>query len=316
MGRANQEKVDDKYLTWLDPTQFPAWQQGYVDSLRDLAVSQLGTVGSGNHFVDILIDEQDRVWVGVHFGSRGFGHKMAKDILNKAGAVDRINAEATLLHEDSDLGMMYITRMNVAGAYAYAGRDWVCDKVHSIIGGEIIDTVHNHHNFAWKENHEINGEYQEGVWVVRKGATPAFPNQRGFIGGSMASNSYIIRGASGEDLIGKSDEFVVSATDQSINALYSTVHGAGRAMSRGKAKGKFKNGEWKREPMVSRDAWELMMIGAGVELRGSDLDESPYCYKDVDEVIAAQGDTIIVEHVLTPVGVAMAGPGIVDPYKD
>ena len=310
MGRTNQEKIDDKYLQRLDPTKYHAWHQGYVNGLRDLAVSQLGTVGGGNHFVDILFDEEDRVWIANYFGSRGLGHKMAKDILNKAGAVDSINADATLLSDKSDLGMMYLDRMHLAGAYAYAGRDWVCDKVHSIIGGEIIDEVHNHHNFAWKENHNID-EDDRDVWVVRKGATPAFPGQRGFIGGSMASNSYIVHGNSNAGL--KADDPRLIA---SYASLFSTVHGAGRQLSRSQAKGKFKNGEWKREPMVDRRAWRDMMHSAGVVLRGADLDESPYCYKDVDEVIAAQGDTIVVEHVLRPIGVAMAGPGVVDPYKD
>src|SRR5919108_5006272 len=106
--------------------------------------------------------------------------------------------------------------MTLAGRYAYAGREWVVEKVHSIIGGEVLDTVHNHHNFAWRERH---GE--RDLWVVRKGATPAFPGQRGFVGGSMGDDAVIIRGIASDR---------ADVRDLQARALFSTVHGAGRVM--------------------------------------------------------------------------------------
>ena len=299
MGRSNSEKVSDDYMKWLDHS---AWDIPEVLKLRPLAIEQLGTVGGGNHFVDILIDTKDRVWVANHFGSRGLGHKITTHYMKVGGAVDSMNAPALLFHESDHFGEQYIKAMQLAGEYAYAGRNWVIDKVHSIIGGEIVESIHNHHNFAWNETHEIDGESKR-VWVIRKGATPAFPNQRGFVGGSMASNSYIIRGSAEEN-------------DLQHAALYSTVHGAGRSLSRSQAKGKFKNGEWKRRPLVNRKEWNDMMVNEGVTLKGADLDESPFCYKDIDSVIESQGNTILVDEILKPIGVAMAGPGLVDPYKD
>ena len=108
--------------------------------------------------------------------------------------------------------------MTLAGQYAYAGREWVVERVRPIIGAKILDTVHNHHNYAWRERH---GE--RDLWVVRKGATPAFPGQRGFVGGSMGDDAVILEGVESE---------------ASAASLYSTVHGAGRVMSRTDAKGK------------------------------------------------------------------------------
>ena len=108
--------------------------------------------------------------------------------------------------------------MHLAGAYAYAGRDWVCQRVARILGADILEEVHNHHNFAWRERHE-----GEELWVVRKGATPAFPGQKGFVGGTMGEKSVILEGVENES---------------AKHSLYSTVHGAGRVMGRMEAKGK------------------------------------------------------------------------------
>jgi tRNA-splicing ligase RtcB len=157
------------------------------------------------------------VWVGVHFGSRGLGHTIASGFLalsrnRKWG--ERASEAETLLDLDSQIGADYWAAMNLAGEYAYAGREWVARKVVSILGGRELELVHNHHNFAWKETH-----FGEEYVVVRKGATPAFPGQLGFVGGSMGDDSVILRG-------------VVADTDEQRGALYSTVHGAGRVMSR------------------------------------------------------------------------------------
>ncbi len=183
MGRSNNEQVEHPIFE----RDFPGWDLEATRPLKRMAQNQLGTVGSGNHYVDIFVDEMDRVWVGVHFGSRGLGHKTATWFLEKAGAKDGMDVEPCILRADSDLGQQYIQGMTLAGEYAYAGRDWVCQKVAGILGGEILEEVHNHHNFAWREEH--NGEQ---LWVVRKGATPAFPGQKGFVGGSMGDVSVII----------------------------------------------------------------------------------------------------------------------------
>jgi tRNA-splicing ligase RtcB len=176
MGRNNGTVVEHPMFDKDDER----WKHPAVFSLKRMAQNQLGTVGGGNHYVDIFIDETGGVWVGVHFGSRGLGHKIATWFLKKGGAKDAINAEPLVLSLDSALGQEYVQCMNLAGEYAYAGRDWVCDEVAQIIGADIIWSVHNNHNFAWPETHQ-----GIPVMVHRKGATPAHPGQGGFIGGSI-----------------------------------------------------------------------------------------------------------------------------------
>ena len=153
-------------------------------------VTQLGTVGSGNHYVDLMRDvADDSVWIGVHFGSRGLGHTSATRYLKAAGGKDGMNVPPAVIDEDSELGRRYIAAMELAGRYSYAGREWVIERVRKIIGGAVTDMVHNHHNYAWREKHG-----GRELWVVRKGATPAFPGQRGFVGGSMGDDAVIIEG--------------------------------------------------------------------------------------------------------------------------
>src|SRR5262249_2707169 len=156
----------------------PLWLDAGVAHLKEMARDQLGTVGSGNHYVDLFEDEAGSVWIGVHFGSRGLGHKTATHFLKLPGGKDGIHVAPAIVDPDSELGAQYVAGMELAGEYAYAGREWVVDRVRRILGAKVTDSVHNHHNFAWREEHE-----GRTLWVVRKGATPAFPGQRGFVGG-------------------------------------------------------------------------------------------------------------------------------------
>jgi tRNA-splicing ligase RtcB len=292
VGRRNAEQVDH---TLFDS---PAWKCEAAAPLKEMARGQLGTVGSGNHYVDLFTDEQDRVWIGVHFGSRGLGHKIATWFLKKAGAKNGMDVDPCVIDATSDLGDQYIKCMHLGGEYAYAGRDWVCGKVAQLLGASILEEVHNHHNFAWRETHS-----GEDYWVVRKGATPAFPGQKGFVGGTMGETSVILEGVE---------------NDEAKHSLYSTVHGAGRAMGRMEAKGKVdrRTGEVLRPGKVTQEMMSGWLKRANVELRGAGLDESPDCYKRLPEVLAAHGNSIRILHTLTPVGVAMAGANEFDPYKD
>ncbi len=306
MGRKNPEPVEHPLFH-----DDPAWAIPAVADLLELARKQLGTVGGGNHYVDLFRDEQDRVWVGVHFGSRGFGHKIATHFLEagapRRGADSGMNAPPVLIPADTNLGEEYLAAMNLAGRYAYAGRDWVCERVAELLGAPILEEVHNHHNFTWRETH-----FGEEYWVVRKGATPAFPGQLGFVGGSMAESSVILRGVDSEE---------------SRIGMYSTVHGAGRVMSRRAAAGKkhYRRGRGKKKRRGSRDepgglvSLEMMrewVQRAGVELRGGGVDESPHCYRRLEDVLAAHAGTIEILHRLVPMGVAMAPADEWDPYKD
>ena len=294
--------IGQKSKTRIDHELFddPAWELSPMRELKQTAAQQLGTVGGGNHYVDIFADEEDRIWVGVHFGSRGLGHKTATHFLKAAGGKDGMDVPPTIVADASPLGEDYIAGMTLAGRYAYAGREAVARHVvRGILRANAVEEVHNHHNFAWREEHD-----GQQYWVVRKGATPAFPGQKGFIGGSMGDDAVIIEG-------------VDSPTSR--EALFSTVHGAGRIMSRTAAKGKFVKVGGKRirkDGLVRHDEMMKWIADKSVVLRGGDLDEAPQAYRRLPDVLAAHAGTIRILHTLTPLGVAMAGRDIVDPYKD
>jgi tRNA-splicing ligase RtcB len=167
------------------------------------------------------------------------------------------------------------------------------------MGAGILDEIHNHHNFAWRE--EVNGRPH---WVVRKGATPLFPGQRGFVGGSMGDISVILRGAK----------------HRQAGLLNSTVHGSGRVMSRTQAAGKVRwvKGKPTRisEGQVSDSEWRGKLAASGLILVGGGADEMPPVYRPLQSVLDAHAETFIIEEVLRPKIVAMAGANEYDPYKD
>ena len=272
----------------------------YRAALLGKARKQLGSVGSGNHYVDIFADERDRIWVGVHFGSRGFGHTVASSFLAIGQGAEwgtRVPESEVILDLDAPAGHDYWHLMKLAGRYAYAGREWAARKALQIIGGREVELVHNHHNFAWEEEH-----FGRTFVVVRKGATPAFPGQKGFVGGSMGDDAVILEGARGA---GPESP----AAGLQARALYSTVHGAGRVMSRTAALGKRhrRTGKVLKRGKVSREMMAEWVGRKGVVLRGGGRDESPHVYRRLPEVLAAQGDTVRVLHTLRPLVVVMAG---------
>lgn len=308
MGRKNQSDDAPIDHPLFEASAWQAIPAKHRDALRQKARAQLGTVGSGNHYVDLFADEAGTLWVGVHFGSRGLGHTIASNFLALSQGLEwgaRAPEVEVLLDLSAPLGDAYWTLMSLAGEYAYAGREWVARKVVEMIGANEVELVHNHHNFAWKEAH--GGE--EYV-VVRKGATPAFPGQRGFIGGSMGDNAVIVQGALQPP--------AHAEEDLREAALFSTVHGAGRVMSRTAAAGKIhrKSGRVLREGAISREMMQGWLAEAGVVLRGGGLDEAPQAYRRLPRVLAAQRGTIDVLHTLRPLVVVMAGADDFDPYRD
>src|SRR5215471_7218377 len=242
MGVPAQERVDHPVLSKIRDADFAPQRD-----LAPLAESQLGTVGSGNHYVNLMEDEDGHIWVGVHFGSRGFGHKTASGFLALAQGLafdakareGEMDSPPVLFEVDSELGDAYIAAMELAGEYAHAGRDVVVAKVLEILGAEAVDEVHNHHNFAWREEH-----FGRSYWVVRKGCTPARPGQEGFVGGSMGDESVILQGVESNE------------ADESLN---STVHGAGRVMSRTQAAGRVRRR--KRWACTQRDCDRVFETG-------------------------------------------------------
>lgn len=339
MERGHGHAADHPVIDEIMAAEFRPQQALVGDAAR-----QLGTVGGGNHYVDLFRDEAtNRVWVGVHFGSRGFGHKTASGFLALAqgkGFTDRVpqgemEAPPDVLRLDSSLGWAYMEAMRLAGAYAYAGREVVVDQVLGILGAEPFgEAVHNHHNFAWRETHS-----GEDFVVIRKGATPAFPGQRGFVGATMDEPAVILEGVE---------------SDTSRLAMFSTVHGAGRQMSRTRAAGKSRKRwhcnnrdcDWvqtRGEPTpylgdgvcpkcggtkfskrwvkvsdgeIDWDATLARVKARGVELRGANAEEAPGAYKRLDEVLSEHEGTVRSLHRLHPIGVAMAPGDVRDPYKD
>jgi tRNA-splicing ligase RtcB (3'-phosphate/5'-hydroxy nucleic acid ligase) len=333
MGVPAQERSDHPVLDAIRRADFAPQRK-----LIQLAESQLGTVGAGNHYVNVMEDEEGRIWVGVHFGSRGFGHKTASGFLALAQGLkwgDRaseggMDAPPVLFPVDSELGQSYVSAMNLALDYAYAGRDVVVAKVLEILGAEAAEEVHSNHNYAAREEH-----FGRTYWVVRKGCTPARPGQAGFVGGSMGDESVILEGVAG-----------VEAEE----SLFSTVHGAGRVMSRSQAAGRVRRRKrwacrdrdcarifeekaacpahpdaglskvWVEERLraglVDWPAVQDRLRREGIVLVGGGADEAPEVYKRLPDVLAAHAGSVRVKHRLRPLGVAMAGRDVVDPYKD
>jgi tRNA-splicing ligase RtcB len=333
MGVPATERVDHPVLDQIRNADFTPQRK-----LSQLAESQLGTVGSGNHYVNLMEDEEGFVWIGVHFGSRGFGHKTASGFLALAQGLPfggrategEMDSPPVLFEIDSELGESYIAAMKLAGDYAYAGRDVVVAKVLEILGAEPTYEVHNHHNFAWQEEH-----FGRSYWVIRKGCTPARPGQEGFVGGSMGDESVILEGVEGEE---------------AVESLYSTVHGAGRVMSRTQAAGRVRRRKrwtcanracnrifeakgncpdhpgaglkkvWVEEQLkpglVDWPEVQARLREQGIVLVGGGADEAPEVYKRLPEVLDAHSGSVRVKHRLRPLGVAMAGRDVHDPYKD
>jgi tRNA-splicing ligase RtcB len=344
MGVPAQERSDHPVLDRIRRADFAPQRK-----LAQVAESQLGTVGSGNHYINLMEDEEGKVWVGVHFGSRGFGHKTASGFLALAQGLafdarareGDMDSPPVLFPVDSELGQSYVEAMELAGEYAYAGRDIVVAKVLESLGAEATHEVHNHHNFAWREEH-----FGRTYWVVRKGCTPARPGQEGFVGGSMGDESVILEGVGG----GEAEE-----------ALYSTVHGAGRVMSRTQAAGRMRRRKlyacqhrdckrvfdvdgvsshlgpprkgvcpdhpearvkkvWVQEQvkpgLVDWEAVQRRLREQGIVLVGGGADEAPEVYKRLPDVLGSHAASVRVTHRLWPLGVAMAGRDVYDPYKD
>ncbi|MBA3364979.1 MAG: RtcB family protein [Actinobacteria bacterium] len=334
MGVRAREQVDHPVLEKISRADFTPQRK-----LVQLARSQLGTVGSGNHYVNLMEDERDRIWVGVHFGSRGFGHKTASGFLALAqglpfdarGREGEMDSPPVLFEVGSELGESYVSAMELAGEYAYAGRDVVVAKVLEILDADAVHEVHNHHNSAWREEHS-----GRTYWVIRKGCTPARPGQEGFVGGSMGDESVILEGVAGAE------------AEQS---LFSTVHGAGRVMSRSQAAGRVRRR--KRWACRKRDCDRVFATGGavcsdhpdaglgkvwveeqvrpgrvdwptvkarlreqGIVLIGGGADEAPEVYKRLPDVLAAHAGSVRIKHRLRPLGVAMAARDVYDPFKD
>ena len=255
-----------------------------IKRLKNTALKQLGTSGSGNHFVDfgkvILEGGEERFAILSHSGSRGFGANVANMYTKIAMDKCKLPKEAkhlAWLSLDESEGQEYWAFMNLAGDYAKACHEVIHGKILKDLKLSTERTIQNHHNFAWKEKLS-NG--QEAI-VHRKGATPAGKGDIGIIPGSMTSPTFIVKGL---------------GNAKSIN---SSSHGAGRRMSRTKAFNNFTGADMSNDLIMNH-----------VELIGGDIDESSFSYKDIRKVIGEQKELVEVIGEFTPWMVRMDGIGL------
>ena len=245
--------------------------------MKDRAWAQLGTSGSGNHFVEFgeltVLDETVGLSRGTylallsHSGSRGTGAQVAQHYSRLARnlhpELPRELAQLAWLDLSTEAGQEYWSAMELMGRYAAANHELIHRYIARALGVEVMLDLENHHNFAWRERHRLpDGSYAE-VIVHRKGATPAGAGVLGIIPGSMGTPGYVVRG---------------KGVARSLN---SAAHGAGRRMSRTKAKQMFR---WETAQKFLRER-RVTLLSAG-------LDEVPMAYKDIDEVMAAQSDLV------------------------
>ncbi len=249
-------------------------------SVARRSFNHLGTLGTGNHFIEVCLDEADRVWVMLHSGSRGIGNAIGTYFINLAKEDMRrwfINLPETdlaYLPEGTDHFLDYCNAVEWAQQFALVNREIMMDNALMAISSVMRREVHRddmavncHHNYIARENH-----FGENVWVTRKGAVRARVGDLGIIPGSMGARSYIVEG------LGNADSF------------HSCSHGAGRVMSRTEARRTF-------------DVEDHIAATEGVECRKDEgvIDETPAAYKDIDAVMAAQSDLVKVRHTLKQV---------------
>lgn len=241
----------------------------------------MGTLGTGNHFIEVCIDEFDNVWVMLHSGSRGVGNKIGMYFIEKAKEEMRRwhimeylpDQDLSYLVENTELFDDYVEAVAWAQDYAAENRKAMMEATLSVLRKHLKPfattdvAVNCHHNYIERENH-----YGENVWVTRKGAVRARKSDLGIIPGSMGTGSFIVRGLGNED------------------SFHSCSHGAGRVMSRGQAK-----------KMITLDDHKLAMNGIEGRLDAGVLDESPAAYKDIGAVMAAQSDLVEILYRLRQV---------------
>ncbi len=254
------------------------------DSLAAITVSQLGTLGGGNHFIEICLDENGGVWVMLHSGSRGIGNILGQYFIELAREdmrrhfVNLPDRDLAYFPEGTDHFQDYVTVVLWAQQYAAANRERMMTLILKALrsylpidmertGAGSAQAVNCHHNYVEKERH-----FGENVWITRKGAVRAREGELGIIPGSMGARSYIVQGRGNPE------------------SFRSCSHGAGRVMSRSRAR---------RAITVAEHA----AATAGVECRkdAGVLDESPAAYKPIDAVMAAQEDLVGIVHELKQV---------------
>jgi tRNA-splicing ligase RtcB len=278
VGQAHKSsRADARVQRFFDENPAPVDLDSIRPELSKRAVRQLGSLGAGNHFLEVCLNVQDQVWVVIHSGSRGVGNILATHHIGVArGLMDQQgiklqDKDLAYFMEDSPEGQEYIEAMLWGQKYALANREVMMDAALADVfefigGGKEMDRINCHHNFSAKEVHG-----GEEVWITRKGAIRARKGDLGVIPGSMGAASYIVEGKGNPD------------------SYNSSAHGAGRKFSRGQARRTF-----------TADSLERWMKGKAWNQDNSKalLDEHPEAYKDIDQVMEDQKDLVSVLHKL------------------
>lgn len=234
-------------------------------------LEQLGTLGGGNHFIEVSYDEDDVVWIVLHSGSRNVGHSVAGHYMKVASGSTKAKEGHYGLDVESDEGQNYITDMDFCLAFALENRKRIVDvslneiwhRVRRDGKPETLEFINCHHNHA---------ELKDGLWIHRKGATHAEKGMKGIIPGNMRDGSFVVEGKGNPD------------------SLYSSSHGAGRAMSRKKAKS-----------TITMEQFRKQLEGITAKVNGHTLDEAPTAYKDIFEIMRLQKDMVDIKHHLKPI---------------
>ncbi len=248
-------------------------------AIKTSPACQIGTLGGGNHFIELCLDETDRLWIMLHSGSRGIGNRIGTYFIAKAKEemarlfIHLPDRDLAYLAEGATLFDDYVEAVGWAQAYAAANRMVMLEAITAVMRQHVTDfavtaeAINCHHNYVERERH-----YGEEVWVTRKGAVRARRGDLGIIPGSMGARSFIVRGRG------------------SKASFSSCSHGAGRAMSRTEAKRRF-------------SIEDHAAATRGVECRkdAGVIDETPAAYKDIDAVMAAQADLVEIVHTLKQV---------------
>ena len=263
----NDQKQADEAKVYQQRISLPYSKE--VQEIVDYGPFALGTLGGGNHFIELGVSLKNQVWLIIHTGSRSVGHGIGSYYMKKAAGEGKPESLCSLESESPE-GQNYIKDMNFALEWDKVNRSLIMYRVkkalESVVGpvnptGMLINRNHNH------------AELKEGLWIHRKGATHAEEGMRGVIPGNMRDGCFIVKGKGSPD------------------SLSSSSHGAGRVMSRSKAK-----------KMVSfEDFKETMKDIPGATVRESTIDESPFAYKDIWEVMRLQEDLVEIEEYIKPV---------------
>lgn len=261
----NPEAVPFHYDNICSPTD--AGLEAYARRGGDF---QLGTLGSGNHFIEVGVSQSNETWIVIHSGSRGVGHGIAEHYMKLASGTDRAAEGHFGFHVDSVGGKSYIRDLDFALMFALANRKLMMTRavaaIQSVLTnnearwGQLINRNHNH------------AEFKDGLWIHRKGATHAEAGMMGVIPGNMRDGSFIVRGKGNPD------------------SLFSSSHGAGRVLGRKEA-----------QRRLSMDDFKQTMSSVIAKVEESTLDESPFAYKDIFSVMLQQSELVEVVDHITPV---------------